>query len=1720
MNTHSIYFLLLAAVLNVLAFDQEDRATAAEAGGQLSQPDDRRAAPSFIWLESESAKSSFKAEVGDWGRPQFLSGGKWLHLSVDEGQVEKTVPDEGILLDYAFQSPKAGRYEVWNRVGFEFVRSPFEWRLDEGPWQKASPEALTVDLMEMGFWTEVAWLKMGEADLTAGEHDLQIRLRKTKNDKGQWQKVLYASDAICLCEGPFQPNSRFKPGESGRDSADQAAAKAVFQVPEAKPSERSSVNLGGVWEIARDDEQLPSEVAEPIHDLPKHPIWRAISVPGDKNTLRPDLLFAHRIWYRTRLSVPASMAGRAFYLDFPYNNLNTTIYVNGVYCGFEKNPFAPFQIDVTKGIKAGQTNEVWVGIRDAWYGRSADPARPLKLRKTFNYPLGLFSQGFQDMDYPVWNCPQSGILATPAFVAAGSGVYVADIFVKPSVAQQRLEAEAALNNTTGSEVSGEIRWEAVDDATGEVQHVFKPQPFKAAAGQTQTVLPSDAWTDFRLWWPDTPHLYRLRTTVAVNGAPADVKETLFGFREWRREGSQFTLNGVVWHLWADLIGEERSPRAWLAAYKRTNQRTTRLSTAGQAGHESRWLGLEPREALEFCDRNGVVVRRNTTLDGETIGYQFSESDPETRRQQNGSELKLALMKNWREQCVAQVKGERNHPSIQIWSLENEFAYINLINLLGNSPNMDRYEEEITKTHDAVMAADPTRSAMIDGGGATLKNTLGVHGSHYVATLDGRYPDLAYEPFVEGGGRGRWKWDRQRPRFIGEEFYASGINPADYAMWGGEIAFQGKAATREAIATCYRMLTEGYRWGGYNAAWQLWLGGEGGPRERGANDPRAVLVRQWDWTFGSSQKVKRTFGIFNDSEYPEAITFNRRLTVQGKEDYQNTSIHNVAPGTAVKFDEEILMPSVATRREGELSLTLSAGGKDIYHDTKAVSILPAPVVEKLAVVKVAVFDPAGGTAAFLRNAGLTFTTVTSLDTIPADAKVLVVGGDAIQAEESTSTRLAVCASQGRAVIVLDQSHPLKYQAIPAEMELAPQTKKNEFGAEVPAAEGRTAFIEDTSHPALRGLMDKDFFTWGPDLSEAQAGAHRVFRNAYVKPTRGGKSLIQCGPRLEYSALVEVPVGQGVMYLCQLDLGNKLAVNPVARHLLLNLMACAAAYKLEHAEVAAVIGDEQLGKAVDAIGLQYANADDALAAIADASRKIALVSATPANLKRLAGDPAALASFWQRGGALFLCGLTPAGLADYNRIVGVNHVIRPFTRERVTFPASRNPLTAGLTTGDIVMLSGKRIFDWTADEYVASDVFSYVVDLDELAPFAKSDFASYDKIVNGFVGSDGWPLIIDFEYPKDGKPCEINLDLPREERIVEYTHKASVNYNPTTRIALLFDGQDRVEYDLQPNGDAQTFAVDPPRPARRVTLQLAGWLSDPAKQPLIGIDNIWLKVARPPEWRASVKPLLNIGAMVQYVKGRGSVVLCNLNFQETEAVPVNKTKKRTILAAVLRNLNAPFSSGKTVIAGANLVCTPIDIHTKATTFKDERGWFGDKARTLRALPSGEHLFAGVKFNIYEMPTSPVPQVLMLGGNGIPGHLPEEITGIPIGLKADALFFLHTARLDRRRDDREREEKKRFELCRYVIHYADGQTAQAPIFCEIDIDNFQQREPRSLPGAQVAWTGKFDGSDESAVVYAKQWNNPRPGVEIRSVDLVYGKDKERGVPALLAVTAATAP
>ncbi len=1672
-------------------------------------------APPFIWVEGEAGVAPGVTEKyikrAGWGHPEYLSGDKWLNVSVDDKDVDSAVPTGGIVLQYSLDAPKAGSYAVWNRVGFEYVRSPFSWRIDNGDWKTTKPTDLTTDLMELATWTEVAWLKLSDGEaLSAGPHTLQIRLQKSVDAKGKTERILYASDALVLTmEGTFHPNSKYKPGET----APVTTPTTHFTLPTpTTDGTRTSLPLNGTWEICRDDEMLPGLVAEPIHALPTVTNWTTIAVPGDKNSLRPDLLFAHRVWYRTKITVPNGYTGRSFALNFPINNLNTTVYVNGTLCGFEKNPYCPFDIDITKAVKLGGENDVWVGIRDAWYGYSASPTNPMKLREKFNLPLEFANKGFQDFAYPVWNGFQSGILGTPTLTVAGGPAYVSDVFCKPGVAKKQMEAEVTVANPTAAPVSGEVRWEAVNVKTGQTEKTFQPRPFTVGANGKTTVLLSEVWANPKLWWPDpNPELYRLRTTLTVGAKLVDISQTTFGFREWgvSADGLKFTLNGQPWRIWADLQSGD-SPTRWLSNYRRTNQRLMRLFGIAQGGYL--WQGMTPNAALDFFDRNGVVVRRCGPLDGETIGYNAIESDPELKAFYK-SDIKRDLLNNTRDQMVAQVKGERNHPSVMLWSLENEYLYINCINLYGGY--MDDFEREITRMSEAVRAVDPTRLTMTDGGGATKAQTLPVHGDHYVAGDFARYPSLAYEDNPTGGGRGRWQWDKKRPRFIGEDYFASGINPAEYATIGGESAFVGKTAAKPASGLMYRMLTEGYRWGDY-AAWHLWTGPDmGGAAQYKDQAPVAVFCRQWDWTFGPSQKIKRTLGIFNDSHNAAPLTLTHTLTIGGKVTERQVRQFKVAPGTSHKFDVLLPIPAAsAPRTPGTWILALSQSGKEVFRETKIITVLNPRRTSKpvLSAKQLLVFDPQGAVQTYLKGQGRAFTPLSSLAALPATGKLLIVGKDALTDTEATSPRLAAWTSAGRGVIVLEQKNPLKYQGLPAQMESAQN-------------EGRIGFREDDKHPAFQNLTDADFFTWSGEKEV-------IYRDAYDKPTSGGKSLLQVDKRLGETALAEISAGKGVLLISQLLVGETLARNAVAQQLLNNLIDYAAGFKpIVRPVTLTADAASRLPDALGNAGIAYKAAPDPLKAISGKDG-IAVIQATPANLQTLAANLPKIQAFNASGGWIVFNGLTPDGLASYNKIVGVDHMIRPFRQERVTFPAKKNPLTAGLSTGDIVLSSGERINGYTQDEYTADDEFSYVVDFDEVGSFlAPPDPARWGlkdttndhnplNAVNGYTGADSWKLAFMIWAPDPKNPPTYPIALPKSQELTRIEWVGNAIYQCTKQIQLVFDSGKTATFDTNPDGEQQFFDLPPGCVGKNITLKITAWTPSPTPEnKLVGIDYFRLYAKRSPAFRQTVRPILTVGGLMEYTRGAGGMVLCNVLFKETESVPVNAEKKRKILATILRNLHAPVGGTNVIVGSGDLQYTPVDLAKAANQYRTDRGWFGDSQFTFADLPTGNQNFGGVPFRIYDFPTSPVPTAVMLGGNGVPGGLPDAVRGIVVNNKADALFFLQTARIDAPRDERERREKKQYEMAHYIVHYVDGKTENVPVYAEINIGDYHPKAPAAgLSGAALVWTRRYSGTDRTAAAYQMQWNNPHPEVAIASIDLEYGKDR-RGIPVLLALTVASA-
>jgi len=1669
-------------------------------------------AADYVWMEGENpTRRNFEVRGVGWGNQDYLSEGAWLNIVVDANQVEQKLPEGGILLEYDFQAPSAGRYEVWNRIGYEFVRSVFDWRLDDGEWQRVAADQLTTDLMDISFWCEVAWVKMADAQLSAGEHTLSIRHPLTyaeKEGKKEPQRVLSASDALCLYKGKFRPNSKFKPDQDWQEDADREAAAQTFQVEAAPLPERIAAPLSGLWQIARADEQVVQDRLGPIKETPpaEELFWKAVNVPADRNVERPEMIFCHRYFYRTRVEVPAGLEGRSFFLHFPSTNMVATVFVNGRMCGWNKAPFAAWDCDVTGVLRPGQVNEVWVGMKDTYYGLAGDT------RRSFNLPTSVMdtNQGTAHrLDMPVWHHRQNGILEPPELIVTGPA-YTADVFAMPSVKKKELALEVTVKNPADAPVKAVVANEVEPLGGGAVEKRFESSEVTIPARGEAVLKIAEAWENPKLWWPDSPQQYNVVTRLTVGGAVTDVRRTKFGFREWEWEGTRFVLNGVPWQGRADLTHHgTRDPEAAVRTWREHGQTMFRF----WATH---WGGMTQPEALDFLDAAGVPVRRSGIFDGEMASYGLAETV-----ERDGERVRVArkdLFDNWIHQIKAWVRAERNHPSIFIWSIENEITFINAMNL-GNA---NVVEPEMTRAVREVMAVDPTRPAMVDGGRALLDKSLPVNGCHYNEPAWRDLPDESYgmEKSFSRPHRGRWPLREDAPAFFGEAYYAVGNKPSAFAIVGGERAFIGRSEARLGVDLVARMMSEGYRWMGL-AAFHFWMSDANTLGQfYTAWQPVCVLSRQWNWTFGGGSKIARTLKVFNDTRYPDPITMAWELKLDGRTVASDRRTFRIPPGldeqTEISFD----VPAVKERTAGEFILTCERGGEEVFRDVKPVWVIDPDAAPKprAGAGELCVLDPQGAVKNRLNARGIPFAEIAGLADVPESGKVIVVGKNALTGRQATDPGWQRLAAQGRRILVLDQDAPLRDQAVPADLEPSGST-------------GRIAFSENLNHPAFDGLDQPDFFTW--------SGDHVVYRNVYKKASGGAKSLAQCDAELGYSALSECAVSHGLMLLSQFAIGDKLGSDPVAQRLFDNMLNYCFSYELVQKRTASVIPEgDPLDTLLSETGLRYGRAADVLGAMADARNEIVVAQADPATLKALAGNAAAVKTFTDRGGWMMLFGLMPEGLKDFNRVVGVDHLLRPFEMERVTMPAVRDPLMSGLTTRDVVMESGQRIYSWQADRFMAGDVFTCIVDFDDIAPFCKFPGPEYWKqdeaqpggdhwprnMINGFITADSWRYCFSILLFNE-EPAKWTIELPRREEVIGFSIVPNAIYHQLQKVRLIFDDDQAgaVELAVNPESTRQDFEFDG-RKASRLTIDLAEW--DPSgSQEVVGVDNLWVKVKRPVEFYERVKPLLNIGGLVKYPMGRGGIVLNQLRILATESVPVNDEKKRTIISTLLRNLGATFTGGETeLVAGVGLDYFPVPLEDKCNRFltRGDDPWFKNtQPRDMGHFAPGEAKYAAVTYHVRDFKTSPLPSCIVLNGRGnasVTG-LPDEVKGIPVGRKADALFFLHAfnqyGEPDRRREPNP-------VVFQYTVHYAGGETAVIPVSLDLDVAHWVSRDPTSLKNGVLAWAAPFpnDDSGDQAAVYQLQWNNPRPDAAVESLDVGYGEAGNRyGQPALLAVTAATA-
>ena len=595
-------------------------------------------------------------------------------------------------------------------------------------------------------------------------------------------------------------------------------------------------------------------------------------------------------------------------------------------------------------------------------------------------------------------------------MAAGP-VYAADVFAKPSVARKELGLEVTLRTPAGQPAAGELICEARQrQDRRRSRWTAPPQTFSIAAGKEQVLDFAAEWENPKLWWPDEPNCYRLRTTVKLAGKPVDVRETLFGFREWtwrgpRPEAQRRPLAGL---LGAGQPGARR-PRRGLRPLKSPKLQLRLRPHVAQHGGQFKWLGKEPGSPATTWTATGPLSAARATSTARPCGYmpaQLAEAGPQ---------LATTI-------CPAWIKGHRNHPSIFLWSVENELNFINARNLgqldvwepilaqawevaAEGRPHAADHDRR-RRRHPRPDAADPRRP-LLDQAVLELSAT-GLRGQRHLPRLDlGRE---AAEVHRRGAVSPRAS---TRPTPISAASRSSRERPATGPRWARPC----RSSPRAIAGSASPGATSASRRPTPTA------------RSTTAGRPRAVFVRQWDYTFASGQKATRTFGIFNNTRFADPLAFTWKLTARRQaRSPRKTTEHKVPPGESEKFDVEIAHArGHAPREEGELLLTLvgrrarrcSARSKRSpccrRRRSEGRRSRPGDLV---------VYDPKGKVSPLLEGLGIPFTAQESLAPPAAAGKIWLIGPDALTPAEaprrpSPPTRWAAGGS-----LILEQENPLR------------------------------------------------------------------------------------------------------------------------------------------------------------------------------------------------------------------------------------------------------------------------------------------------------------------------------------------------------------------------------------------------------------------------------------------------------------------------------------------------------------------------------------------------------------------------------------------------------------------------------------------------------------------------------------------------------------------------
>ncbi|MDD4637680.1 MAG: beta-galactosidase GalA, partial [Bacteroidales bacterium] len=321
-------------------------------------------------------------------------------------------------------------------------------------------------------------------------------------------------------------------------------------------------------------------------------------------------------FYRKEFEIPQTDLGKKISIEFDGIFRNSTVWVNGHLIGNHKSGYTPSNYDLTDVLRYGKEGKNVILVKvdateyEGWWYEGCGIYRHVWLVKTDRLHVDRF-----------------GTYITTPVISPKEAV----VDIKTTL---KNEYEQVKTVTLISKIMDD-KGVLMDTKTSSLTINPLSQIEIAQQGAIQKPL---------LWSPETPNLYKVMTEVSDNGKIIDTYETTFGVRTIEINRNGLFLNGKLYPIKGTCNHQDFAGIGVALPDKINEYKLKLLKEMGSNGYRCSHHPPTP-ELLTMCDRMGLLVLdENRTLSSSEEGI---------------------------KDLTSMLYRDRNHPSIFMWSMENE-----------------------------------------------------------------------------------------------------------------------------------------------------------------------------------------------------------------------------------------------------------------------------------------------------------------------------------------------------------------------------------------------------------------------------------------------------------------------------------------------------------------------------------------------------------------------------------------------------------------------------------------------------------------------------------------------------------------------------------------------------------------------------------------------------------------------------------------------------------------------------------------------------------------------------------------------------------------------------------------------------------------------------------------------------------------------------------------